>query len=373
MLRLLLIIFPAFILAACVPRGGENPNALANQKAPDEISFRKPRNIVLLIGDGMGLTQVSAAMYMNGNSLHLERCTHVGLHKTHSSDDLVTDSAAGATAMSCGVKTYNNAIGVDNNGNPVKTIMEEAIEKGFYTGIVVTSSITHATPASFYAHQKDRKMMEEIADDLLSSNVDFFVGGGKKYFDQRKDDRNLIEKFNERGYVISDFIAQDFQKVKIDNSKKFGFFTANAEPLPLLQGRDYFIDASSAALNYLRSKSDKPFFLMIEGSQIDWGGHANDANYIVSEMIEFDKVIGKILDFAEADGETLVIVAADHETGGFAINPGSRLDSLVTGFTTDKHTATMVPVFAFGPGAELFSGIYENTAIHAKMKKALGF
>ena len=111
---------------------------------------------------------------------------------------------------------------------------------------------------------------------------------------------------------------------------------------------------------------------MIEGAQIDWGGHANDANYIISEMLDFDKSVGAVLDWAEKDGETLVIVTADHETGGFSINLGTTQDTMVTEFTTDYHTAEMIPVFAYGPGSENFSGIYENTAIYGKIKKALG-
>ncbi len=325
-----------------------------------------------MIGDGMGITQITAGMIKNGNKLNLEQFKYIGLQKTYASDDLITDSAASATALASGVKTYNGAIGVDTEGKPVRTILEEAEDAGLATGLVVTSSITHATPACFYAHEKNRAMMEEIAADLLRVDVDFFVGGGLKYFIQRNDERNLLSELANKGYIVTNFIDQDFNNISIDFTKNFGYFTANGEPLPFSQGRDYFVQASQTAMTYLSGQREKGFFLMLEGSQIDWGGHANDSDYIISEMIEFDQAIGAALEFAKQDGETLIIVTADHETGGFAINPGSTIDSIIPAFTTDKHTATLVPVFAYGPGAELFTGIYENTAIHRKIRRAFG-
>lgn len=327
-----------------------------------------------MIGDGMGLTQITAGMYLNGNKLNLEEFKCIGLHKPYASDNLVTDSAAGATAFACGVKTYNGAIAVDDDGKPVRTILEDAESNGMATGIVVTSSIVHATPACFYAHAKNRAHKEEIASDLLDLDVDFFVGGGKKYFDRRKtDERNIIDELKAKGYNISDFFEKDFNDLTFNFKKNFGYFTANEEPIPRMQGRDYFVQACKTALTFLSSQEEEKFFLVIEGSQIDWGGHANNSDYITTEMIEFDEAIGKVLDFAKKDGETLVIVTADHETGGYAINPGSTMDTIVPAFTTDKHTAALIPVFAWGPGAELFRGIYENTAIYWKMQKALGF
>jgi len=330
------------------------------------------KNIIFLIGDGMGVTQMSAGMYMNGNTLNLERCKVIGLHKPSASNDLVTDSAAGATAFSCGKKTYNGAIGVDKDGKPLKTILETAEERGLATGLVATSTITHATPASFIAHQPQRKMMEEIAADFMKTEVDLFIGGGKKFFDGRSDKKNLSKQLEAKGYYISDFVTEELAAIQIPLDKNFGYFTANENPLPAYQGRDYLKVAAEKSIDYLSQKSkDKGFFLMIEGSQIDWGGHANNSDYIVTEVLDFDKAVKAALDFAEKDGETLVIITADHETGGYAINKGSTMDSLVTKFTTDYHTADLIPVFAFGPGAAEFGGIYENTAIFDKMMKAL--
>lgn len=349
------------------------PTVDSNIIAAINLLPEKPKNIVLLIGDGMGLTQISAGLYSNGNQLNLEKFPVIGLHKSYAYDDLVTDSAAGATAFASGVKTYNAAIGVDKDTAAVPTILEILENKGYKSGLVATCSMTHATPGSFYAHAASRRMYEEIAGFMPESGVDIFIGGGKKYFNNRTiDDRNIITELEARGYRVEDYNAS-MPPVLEDGNGQYGFFTAEEEPVSLLEGRDYFIPAVETAYQFLDQNAANGFFLMIEGSQIDWGGHANNSDYIISEMIEFDQVIGKVLDWAKADGETLVIVTADHETGGYAINPGSSMDKIVPGFTTKSHTAALIPVFAFGPGSELFHGIYENTAIFHKMLEALQY
>ncbi|NRB63572.1 MAG: alkaline phosphatase [Saprospiraceae bacterium] len=337
---------------------------------------RKAKNIILLIGDGMGLTQITAGLYSYNNQLELERFPVIGLHKSYSSDNLVTDSAAGATAFACGIKTYNGAIAVDSDSLAVQTILEEAESKGLATGLVATSTIVHATPASFIAHASKRSYYEEIAADFLDTEIDLFIGGGKKYFDRREtDDRNIYTELEAKGYIMSDYFQQKLIDLDVDYTKNFGYLTADNDPLPVRQGRDYLQPASALAMSFLdtHDAENKGFFLMVEGAQIDWGGHANDSDYIITEVLDFDKVIGDALDFAQKDRETLVIVTADHETGGFAINPGSTMEKIEPGFTSDYHTAALIPVFAYGPGAELFAGIYENTAIHNKMRLAIGF
>lgn len=334
----------------------------------------KPKNIILMIGDGMGISQITAGMYMNGNKLNLEKFPVIGLHKTHASSGLITDSAAAATSFASGIKTYNGAIGVNNDTIGVKTILEEAEENNLATGMVATSTIVHATPAAFIAHEKRRNMYEDIADDFLDTEIDFFVGGGKKYFDRREsDDRDLIAELKDKNYTISDYFTEELGKVFIPKNQNFGYFTADADPLPVSKGRGYLRAASKMGIKHLLKRSDEGFFLMIEGSQIDWGGHANNSEYIITEMLDFDKTIGAVHKFAEKNGETLVIVTADHETGGYSIVQGSKMDSLATKFTTGYHTADLIPVFAYGPQAEIFSGIYENTAIYDKIREAFGF
>lgn len=335
---------------------------------------KKAKNIILMVGDGMGITQISAGLYSNSNRLNLERFKTIGLHKNYSSDALITDSAAGATAFACGVKTYNGAIGVDADTNAVETILEEAEFKGMKTGLVATSTIDHATPASFIAHNRGRKNYEEIALDFLNTESEIFIGGGQKSFERREmDDRNLSEELRDKGYKVVSFVDKDIDEIDMTGVEKLMYYTADGSPLPTSQGRDYLQPASNLAINHLNKDNENGFFLLIEGSQIDWGGHANDGNYIITEMIEFDKTIGAVLDFAEKDGNTLVVVTADHETGGFAIQKESKMDSLVTAFTSDYHTGDLIPVFAYGPGSEMFNGIYENTEIYHKMRATFGW
>ncbi len=370
-MKKLLFLLGVILFLACNPKQVVYPpNNIMALKKP----YKAPKNIILMIGDGMGISQITAGMIINGNQLALEKFPVTGLHKCNSADNLITDSAAGATAFACGQKTYNSAIAVNTDTLPLKTILEEAEDKGLATGMVATSTIVHATPACFIAHNKYRRNYEEIAEDFLKTDIDFFLAGGKRFFEKReKDNRNLISELKEKGYHISDFAQEKLRDLKINPDKPFGYFTDDGDPSKVREGRDYLPLASSKAISFLDKRGENGFFLMIEGSQIDWGGHASDADYIITEMIDFDKAIANALEFAKADKETLIIVTADHETGGFAINPGSTRDSIIGGFTTMKHTGTLIPVFAYGPGAELFSGIYENTDIYHKMKACFGW
>lgn len=328
-----------------------------------------PKNIILMIGDGMGLSHISTGMYANGNETSLERCKHIGLVKTHSKNDLITDSAASATAMSCGEKTHNGVIGLDAKGNTLPTILEYAHKEGMRTGIVATSMIQHATPAAFYAHNISRNEYEEISLDLLNSTIDVAIGGGRTLLEKRKDGRDLTIELQDKGYRV----YKSLRKAMRDPHEKMMIIEEKGH-LPAANKRTpfYLARASRFAIDQLNNDSDG-FFLMIESSQIDWGGHSNDAKYIIKEMLDFNQAIGKVFDFAEEDGETLVIVTADHETGGFALEGGEKMDAnyLETDFTTDFHTGTMVPVFAFGPGAEQFMGIMDNTQIFYKMMNSL--
>jgi alkaline phosphatase len=363
-----ILVWILLVLNACSPN-----QQLATTKF-ESSEIKKPKNIILMIGDGMGLGQLTAGMYANGNRLNLEQFPVVGLQKTYSYNKLITDSAASATAIACGIKTYNAAIGVNKDTLPVKTILEEAEEHGLKTGLVATSTVVHATPASFITHRPFRSMYELIAEDFLKIDIDLFIGGGRKFFDtQRKDGNSLIPKLEAKGYTVTGNYEKELISLNLNQIDKLAYFTANDTPIPHAAGRDYLPLASIMAADFLNGGKQNGFFLMIEGSQIDWGGHSNDTKYIISEVQDFDRAIGKVLKFAKKDRETLVIVTADHETGGFAINPKSRMDSIIGAFTNSYHTGTMVPVFAYGPGSELFSGIYENTDIHKKMRHCLGF
>ncbi|UTA67691.1 alkaline phosphatase [Emticicia sp. 21SJ11W-3] len=328
-----------------------------------------PKNIIFLIGDGMGTAQIYSGIVSAKGPLNIERSKVIGFHKNHSADNFITDSAAGATAFSTGQKTYNGAIGVDADKNPLPTILEIAEQKGLATGLVATCAIVDATPSSFIAHQPSRKMSEEIAADFLKTDIDLFIGGGRKYFNQRKDGRNLLDELKSKNYQV----AQSIDEVAKVKSGKLAGLIAEGDPVKISEGRgDQLLVSTQTALNILK-QNKKGFFLMVEGSQIDWGGHANDTQYIVNEMLDFDKAIGEAFDFADKDGNTLVIITADHETGGFSLN-GLSKDGKVEGkFTTGGHTAVMIPVFAYGKGAEMFAGFYKNNDIFDKLKKAFNF
>ncbi|MEZ4989689.1 MAG: alkaline phosphatase [Saprospiraceae bacterium] len=376
MIKRLWFVFLICSVGACTSRQPALDAAVVPPPATPPVLLEKhPKNVILMIGDGMGISQITAGMYYNGNRLNLEEFPVVGLHKPYSSSNLITDSAAGATAFASGIKTYNGAIGVSPDTSAVKTILEEAEEHGLATGLVATSTIVHATPAAFIGHVSSRNKMEEIAESFVETEIDLFIGGGKKYFSNRKKDkRDLLKELATKGYYISDYTKEPLTEIVLDYSKNLAYLTDEDSPKTEKQGRDFLKPAAQVATNFLSNRSrEKGFFLMIEGAQIDWGGHANNADYIISEMIDFDETIGAVLDFAKADKETLIVVTADHETGGFAINPGSTMEKIKSGFTTDYHTGTLIPVFAYGPGADLFSGIYENTEIYQRMKLAFGF
>lgn len=325
---------------------------------------KKPKNIILLIGDGMGLSQVSASYFFKDKAPNFERFNTIGLIKTSAATDLVCDSAASATAYATGVSTYNGAIGVDQQKNPVPTILEKIIPKNISTGIITTSSVMHATPACFYAHAASRRSYQDIAAFLPTSKIDFIAGGGTEFLDKdkREDRRDLYKEFQDNGYEVTNTLP------KQTTDKKQAIFLAKDGMDKILEGRgDFLPNATKMALDKL-SKNKNGFFLMVEGAQIDWGGHDNDTEYLITELLDFDKTIGVALDFAALDNETLVIVTADHETGGFTLaTDDGDYSKIKPSFSTTGHSATMIPIFAKGPSENNFGGIYKNTALFQKM------
>lgn len=327
-----------------------------------------PKNIILMIGDGMGLAHLYAAMTANGGHLFMENFKNCGFSKTYSSDNYITDSAAGGTALATGSKTYNGAIGVDPDKKPVANIRELAEKKGLKTGLVATTIITDATPAVFVAHVASRSSLEDIAADFLKTDIDVFIGGGAKNFEQRKDGRNLSDELRKKGYQVL-YKIDEISKVK---SGKLAGLTAPGDNPVMPERGEMLVPATETAIGLL-SQSKKGFFLMVEGSDIDHLAHQNSTPGVVMEALDFDKAVGAALKFASNNGETLIIVTADHETGGMTLNGGDYTTGKVTAkFTSGGHTGVAVPVYAFGPGAEEFTGFMENTDIAKKMMKLLG-
>ncbi len=346
-----------------------NENKHTVQHYTEPTSKSKPKNVILMIGDGMGAAQIYAGIVANGGDLYLKNFTNIGFSTTYSSSNFVTDSGAGGTALSTGVKTFNGAIGVNADSVAIPNIREKAEKRGLATGVISTSAITHATPASFVAHQKDRDLYEEIAADFLKTDIDVFIGGGKKHFTQRKDSKDLTIDLKNKGYNV----LFDINEIsKVTKGKLAGLTSDEHNQSKLLGRGDELPIATKTAINIL-DNDPEGFFLMVEGSQIDWGGHQNNTGYIVTEVLDFDKAIGEALAFAAENKETLIIVTADHETGGFSIESGNFLKGEVVGdFTTDDHSGLMVPVYAFGPGSENFRGIMNNIDIPKKIAELLG-
>jgi alkaline phosphatase len=333
----------------------------------------KAKNIILLIGDGMGFAQLSSVYYFGESPRSFSRFRYIGLHQNTPVGEKITDSASGATAFSMGVKTYNAAIGLDKDSLPHETILEWAAKQGKSTGLIATSSITHATPASFYAHVKHRNFHEDIAHDFVKSPADFAAAGGYNFFCHRSDGKNLLDSLAAKG-VKTDTVRLG---ARHQPGERYTYLLAPDSLLSVVNGRgDFLPKATTAALDFLSADPDG-FFLMVEGSQIDWAGHYNQAKYLIGEMADFDFAIQAALDFAEKDGNTLVIVTADHETGGYALSAPvvfgkTDYGNISPTFSTGGHTASLIPVFAFGPGAERFMGIYQNNEIYRKMMDSYG-
>lgn len=302
-------------------------SAEKEDKQPEK--HHKIKNVIFLVGDGMGPAYTTAYRYLKDDpSTPKMEATGfdpylVGMQKTNPEDpkENITDSAAAATSMSAGIKTYNGAIAVDNDKLKVKTILEQAKENGKATGLVATSQVNHATPAAFGSHNKDRNNYNEIANDYFDLTVDgehqidVILGGGTKYFD--REDRDLTKEFQKDGYS---YVTTHDELMNDNNKQVLGLFASKG--LPKMIDRTEKIpslkEMTNSALDRL-SKDKDGFFLMVEGSQIDWAGHGNDIVGAMSEMKDFEKAFNTAIKFAKKDKHTLVVATADHSTGGLSI------------------------------------------------------
>ena len=326
-------------------------------------------NVILMIGDGMGVSQVFAAMSANNDELYIQYADYIGFQKTKSTDKFTTDSAASGTALATGSKTTYRTIGLDEKGKEVKSILEIASQNGKATALVACVKITHATPAAFIAHVPIRSQYEDIATFFVTDKLDVFIGGGLNDFNKREDGENLIPQLKEKGFQV---ITSPSALNEIQSGKVAALLaTGHIDKYPA-RG-EFLVESTKKALEIVSQDKDG-FFMMVEGSQIDWACHDNDVGYIIEEMLDFDRTVGEVLKFAEKDGHTLVIITGDHETGGMSVhNVDLEKGEVEARFTTEGHSSVMIPVYAYGPGADLFKGIYENTAVFDKMMEAFGF
>ncbi|MFM9277559.1 alkaline phosphatase [Paenibacillus jiagnxiensis] len=375
-----------------------------------------PKNVILFIGDGMGQATrdaVTLATVGKSGNLEMDNMPVIGLVSTDSGDNLVTDSAAAASAIATGVKTYNGAIGMDMKKKPVTTIMEQAKKAGLSTGIVTTSQVTDATGAAFGAHVENRSAQSDIAKQYLEkSKVDVILGGGEDFWypkgtpgahkDAPAEDPeeaskgtqgNLVEKAKKLGYK---YVTNSTEMKSASGSKLLGLF-ANEEMFQAHNelGNSYkptvpLPDMTAKAIDVL-SKNKKGFFLVVEEEGTDEMAHDNEGELTIKAGQQLDKAVKVAKDYAKSHPDTLVLVTADHETGGMAIEGEDDEDESGDGmskedgpftihgsnekfyidWTTGGHTAINVPLTAMGPGSEKFAGSYPNTAIHDKLVQLL--
>ena len=329
----------------------------------ETVSVQQPKskrikNVILMIGDGMGVEQISCGWVLNGGHLNLDNFPVTGWSRTYCVDRLVTDSCAGGAALALGTKTKYGYIGVGPDAEPVQSVLKYAQAKGMKTGVAVTCRINDATPADFVCHATDRHEEAAIAAQYVDSGVDFLTGGGIKFWRDREDGRDLVAEMVAKGYT---FVDNDEDLKKVSKAPLLGLF-APLEMEPALDRGPVLEDCAEKAIELLDNK--KGFFLMIEGSSIDDWCHRQKVGYMAEELFDFDRTIGKVLKWAEKDGHTLVVVTADHATGGLTLINGSLEDrSVKVHFSTKGHNGIAVPVFAYGPHAEDFVGVHENAEV----------
>ena len=319
------------------------------------LSEGNVKNVILLIGDGMGPGQITAAELMNGEEpLTLMSLPYMSMVTTYSSSNYVTDSAASATALATGSKTNNGMISMTPSGEILKTVIEIAEERSMATGIVTNTRVTHATPAAFMAHVNDRNSEAAIAQQVVESKVDVVLGGGSIYF----KDLDLTAA----GYTVVDttngFLA-------INSIMVFGLFATDYMSYDSI--RDPEIEPSLAEMTRksieLLSIDPDGFFLMVEGGRIDHASHANDFENTLSEVYAFDSAVLEALVYASGRNDTLIIVTADHETGGLLLTGGYSGGQIQYSWISDDHTASMVPVLTYGPKSEEVLGFSDNSDI----------
>lgn len=321
------------------------------------------RNVIFLIGDGMGLSQITAAAYAN-RGLTLMNFNYIGLQRNNALGAFTTDSAAGGSALATGERHANRHISMTEEGEAVPSLSDWFRGKGLPVGVVTLGNAVDATPTAFYGHSVERDNADELTRCLLDAPVDLLCGSGIRQFTERGDGIDLIGELSKNyRFVrsIDEINAAEGRVVCIDERMDEAAEESN---LGLLA------EATRAAIDKLQERGDKGFFLMVEGAKIDYAGHSRCLPGSVIEMLSFDLAVAEALKFADENGQTLVVVTADHETGGLVLLDGDEQSGRIMGvYTTDDHTPAMLPVFAYGPGADRFCGTYLNTEIARRIRE----
>jgi alkaline phosphatase len=325
----------------------------------------RPKNIILLIGDGTGLNQITLSrMAISGvnSRLYIDQLPYSGISLTHSADNIITDSAAAATAWATGAKTKNKFISVTPNEKVLTSLTEALFAKGFLSGVVATSSITHATPAAFYAHVNNRYKEKKIASQLQNSNINIAFGGGLNFFD--------LSATNDQIKYIYDL--DELKNINTSSKRIIGLFDNDGIRRSPDRPSQQLMTKKALDILAKRTAECSGFFLMTEGSQIDWASHDNDASRMINEFRDFDLSIKSTVEFINTRDDTLLIVTSDHETGGLQILKEDQ-DSAHIQWGTGSHTGIPVGIFSYGPVAELFTGTMDNTEIHTKILEIIDF
>jgi alkaline phosphatase len=332
---------------------GALPHPVAAQEAP-------PR-IILFIGDGVGVGAWTAARVL-ADALAVDHLPVAGLVDTREGSGKITDSAASATALATGVHTFNGAISVGPDSQPVTTILELAESRGLATGLVATSSVTHATPAAFAAHVPSRDQHFEIARQMAGQGIDVLLGGGHRFFSPatRPDAVDLLGALRDRYTVVES--AEAFHALPLDSvTTLVGLFADDG--MPAAAERAPTLAEMTAAALAILDRNPGGFFLMVEGSQPDWRAHDNaPLDAVAAEVLDLDRAVAVALAYCERHPGTLVVVTADHETGGLSVVTDST-GAFASAYVSGDHTADLVPLFARGPGAERFGGMHTIEAI----------
>ena len=319
------------------------------------------RNVILMIGDGMGVGAVNSAMYANG-SLTMTNLRTFGYVRTQSANNFTTDSAASGTAYATGVKTNNGYVGMSVDGQKLQNLPEKLAPLGYACGVLSTDNLDGATPAAFFAHQSERGAASSIWADLPQSSLLFASAGSSEVFG--KLDLKTQEAIKAAYSVV---YSPDDEAVS--GSARLLYLPGSVQ---YDKRGNYLPETTEMAIEYLSSRSKKGFFLMVEGARIDKESHGNHYDGTVRETLDFDKAVEAAIRFAEKDGHTLVIISADHETGGIILSRGVPEDAYVQGvYTSRGHTPMMVPLFAYGPYSREFTGVQENSDVSNKIYSLL--
>lgn len=335
------------------------------------------RNLIYLIGDGMGLSHL-AMLEIESDYVPtaFSRAEHVSLVTTRSANNRVTDSAAAGTALATGTKTNNSMLGMAPDSSRLYSMMEQARDRGMATGLVVSCYLQHATPGAFYAHRPRRSQYPKINEQLLQSEFDVLIGGGAHWIgapcDSADMNRTYFDCFAEKGYrVVRTREGID----SVHDGRLLAVLADKQLPKPAERGD--IIPAATAKALELLSQDPDGFMLMVEGSMIDYAGHANDAAWLLDEMRDFERVVAVATDFADTHPGTLVVIVADHETGGLTMPSGKNDFTLSESgidyrFSTPSHTGIRVPAYFYGTGSDRFRPMLENSELSQRIMELLG-